>query len=406
MIGKQPLCGTISRIATSLTLVALISLLVGCESNLQTRYGRRTGSGASSVNGTTVLGDMFAKAGHDVRSWAVLSPSLYEADVIVWAPNDFALPPDSARAWLEDWLLYTDEEKILIYIGRDYDAAPHYWTYAKQNAPASQQKEIGRRLRMAKRRVTQNQADLPAATEWSDWFSIDGSAQHEKISKLSGPWSEGIDASKTDIEHHARLVPNEHADVLLATADGEPLVSETIFGWDEEEETGENEYTHFDYGNDSRLIVIENGSFLLNMPLVNHEHRKLAGKLVAHVGSPRKRVVFLQTYQGGPPVRDTDPNAQTPTGLTLFAVWPLNGVLVHLALLGFVYAMARWPVFGVPRLLARDSLTDFGAHVSALGSLLSETGDANFARNALKKYRQTVLKEDIVSSSTHSKIEP
>ena len=61
---------------------------------------------------------------------------------------------------------------------------------------------------------------------------------------------------------------------------------------------------------ESQLIVVANGSFLLNLPLVNHEHRKLAGKLIDAVGSPRKTVVFLESYAGGPPIRDKDPAAE------------------------------------------------------------------------------------------------
>jgi hypothetical protein len=141
------------------------------------------------------------------------------------------------------------------------------------------------------------------------------------------------------------------------------------------------------------LILVENGSFLLNMPLVNHEHRKLAGKLIDHIGPPSKRVVFLQSNAGGPPIRDNDATNGPSSSLALFGVWPISGVLVHLAALGIAFSLARWPIFGLPRSHERDSLTDFSAHVSAIGELLRETGDASYARGLLRNYRQALLGE-------------
>ncbi len=47
----------------------------------------------------------------------------------------------------------------------------------------------------------------------------------------------------------------------------------------------------------SQLLVVANGSFLLNAMLVNHEHRKLAGKLVDAIGPGGRDVVFLESGQ-------------------------------------------------------------------------------------------------------------
>ena len=68
---------------------------------------------------------------------------------------------------------------------------------------------------------------------------------------------------------------------------------------------------------ESQLIVVANGSFLLNLPLVNHEHRKLAGKLIDAVGPPGQTVVFLESFAGGPPISD-DPSGGMPTGAEIF----------------------------------------------------------------------------------------
>src|SRR5262245_37784027 len=95
--------------------------------SLSASYGRRRGRGADSVNGTAVLADMFELKGLKVRTVDRLSPKLRkEVDVIVWFPNDFEPPTKKQREFLEQWLA-AGSQRTLIYVGRDYDASPHYW---------------------------------------------------------------------------------------------------------------------------------------------------------------------------------------------------------------------------------------------------------------------------------------
>ena len=93
-------------LAVSLFILPLLAS-AGCDQDLDTTYGQRQGPGASlSVNGTAVLGEMFAQAGHKVSSWEVLSPRLKRrADCIVWFPDDFRPPSKKVRSWLVKWLL-------------------------------------------------------------------------------------------------------------------------------------------------------------------------------------------------------------------------------------------------------------------------------------------------------------
>ena len=125
---------------------AMLLLIAGCYSNLDSHYGVRSGViGGSSVNGTAVLGKMFAQEGHSVSSWSRLSPRLQRADTIVWVPNEFDPPSEEVCEWLDDWL-YEEEGRTLVYVERDFDAAPNYWTKITPLAPASQKKEVGARL--------------------------------------------------------------------------------------------------------------------------------------------------------------------------------------------------------------------------------------------------------------------
>jgi len=108
--------------AWSLVIAALAAAGCGSE-EIDTVYGKRRGAqGGDSVNGTSVLADMFKSYGYKVTTRRYLSPKMDEYDVIVWFPDDFQPPTDEQEEFLEDWL-YNGQQRTLIYIGRDYDAA-------------------------------------------------------------------------------------------------------------------------------------------------------------------------------------------------------------------------------------------------------------------------------------------
>jgi hypothetical protein len=164
-------------------------------------------------------------------------------------------------------------------------------------------------------------------------------------------------------------------EVLLA-GDGVPLVFRVS-----------NEVSA-DYQWRGQRIVINNGSFLLNYPLVNHEHRKLAAKLIEACGKTDQKVAFIESGAGGPKIVDKETTGGMPTALELLKVWPLNAILLHVAVLGLVLCLSRSPIFGRPRELPADSTSDFGKHVAALGKLLAQTKDRNYAHARLMQYRQ------------------
>ena len=196
--------------------------------------------------------------------------------------------------------------------------------------------------------------------EECDWFVLK-SGSPRSPDELSGPWSEGIDAKQAELEITTRLVPPRRTERLLVSGD-DILVARNKTLWPR-----------------SRLITIVNGSFLLNLPLVNHEHRKLAGKLIEAV-EPAGRVVFLSSGAGGPPI---DPDPQDNSLWSVFGAWPLSAVLLHLAATGIIFCFARWPIFGRPRAEPREARSDFGKHVAALGELLRHTKDRPYAVSQL-----------------------
>lgn len=343
----------------------------GCARNIDSTYGRRAGEpGGKSVNGTAVLARMFEQAGHPVSSTTWLTPSVSEkAEVIVWFPDDFAPPSQDVRDWFATWF-EEEPDRILVYVGRDFDAAPNYWAAIQPGAPAEQRREIKRLLGGAQNDYQTRRREMPP-NDTGDWFTTLGRRRHRHVRTLSGDagWLKGVDQKKIEIELNGRLVPPPTAQIVLASQ-RDMLVSRQHLG-------------------EGQLIVVANGSFLLNLPLVNHEHRKLAGKLVSEVGDDR-RVVFLQSGPGGPEIFDKDPMAGMRNGLEIFGVAPFDSILVHLAAAGLIFCFARLPIFGPPRSLQTPAQADFGRHVWALGKLLERARDRAYALSRVQHYQQAV----------------
>jgi Domain of unknown function (DUF4350) len=370
-------------VALALVLILVGALLAGRrDEQLPTAYGRRRGADSvRSVNGTSVLAEYFKRAGHRVTSFGRFSPRLNEYDIIVWVPNDFEPPTKEQREFLEDWLA-DGSNRTVIYVGRDYDAAVAYWDRIAPQLPTPQTDEALRRKAEARASFESKRSQMPTQ-KYARWFTVRRDQKPQQVTQLNGPWAEGIDAAKADIHLEGRLAspsrrdmgggdspPPDKVETLLASG-RDPLVTRLS-----DKQWG-----------DGQVIVVTNGSFVLNYPLVNRENRKLAGKLVAECGAAG-RAVFIESGPGGPKVLDKEPASGDPTALELLKVWPLNAILLHLVILGIVFCLARSPIFGRPRELPPDSPADFGKHVAALGQLLARTQDRHYAQARLAHYRQ------------------
>jgi hypothetical protein len=384
----------IAGIACAVVLILVGVFLAGRRDEpVPTVYGRRRGGeGGRSVNGTAVLADMFRARGHTVTTMSRFSPRLDKYDVIVWVPDDFAPPYEKHRQRLEQWLM-DKKERTVVYVGRDYNAAIDYWERMAPTAPLELASESLHRQAEARAAWEAARSEVPSE-EYARWFTVRRDNKRRKVTELSGPWAKGIDVSKTDIHIEGLLeIPTEddHKNIKdapelptkfepLLQAGNDPIVFRVM-----------NETAEDDPDNDwngGQIIVISNGSFVLNYPLVNHEHRKLAEKLIAECGKGNKKVVFIESVAKGPPILDKEPTGSMPSPLELLKVWPLNAILLHVAVLGIIICLSRSLIFGRPRDLPGDSPSDFGKHVAALGKLLARTKDRNYAQARLAQYRQ------------------
>lgn len=375
------------------SLLASTTLLGGCSDYIKDDYGESRGhSGKQSVNGTAALVDMFEQAGCKVRRWSRMSPRLQSADVIVWIPDSFSAPSAAHRRFVDEWL-QDDAGRTLIYVGRDFDAAVAYWDIINERAkqisdPKSRQFDSKRRIATTKHTDAR---DKDHGDVYGGWFVVDTSGQREHIKKISGPWATLVTPENTNLEI-GHFLETPTVDQLPAGAD-EKLIPNTkvLLSVNEKSLIQRVWYDHWD---NSQIIVVSNGSFLLNLPLVNHEHRKLAAKLiddVVHRDPPRVQedVVFLVSSGSGPKVHDTEPTRFSGTGLKAFLSWPLGAILLHLFGWGLIFCVWKFPIFGKPETPQVEPTADFGQHVTALGHQLQRTGNLQYAQEQLAHYHRT-----------------
>ncbi len=189
----SPLLSPLSPLLSPLLLLLLLT--AGCGPPIDTLYGQRQGLGAAkSVNGTAVLGEMFEKAGHRVFSWGALSPRLQEkADCIVWFPDDFWRPSDEVCEWLDNWLK-AKPGRTLIYVGRDFDAAPWYWKHVLPDAPEDQ-RELVQEERSFAESLFSNRREKLSKSAKCRWFTIERTLPLRHVKKLEGDaaWLDGVE---------------------------------------------------------------------------------------------------------------------------------------------------------------------------------------------------------------------
>ena len=133
----------------------------------------------------------------------------------------------------------------------------------------------------------------------------------------------------------------------------------------------------------SRVLAIANGSFLLNLPLVNHARRPLTERVVEWIGDDPRRVAFVDGFSvlSGP--------SPPPSTLRFATAHPQLSLGGHSA----------WPVWpaGLPGPAPRlgrprsDPASDSdrpAAHAEALGRLLEKSKSPEAARDLLESYRR------------------
>ncbi len=372
---------------TSQFSIAVILLLTvaGCGRNdyLPTEYGKVIGEqGGTSVNGTSILYGMFREKGFQTKRFRKISPRLKRFGTIIWFPDDYRCPSqevvDELQAWLDDGY-----SRTLIYVGRDFDAQIGYFEQLLEVAGPAEREELNRSLAEAKlsqdsriRSYVGNEE-----TQNCDWFQIKRVPTRE-FKSVSGPLAADTDQESARLEFSTILESSDDkvADRNLAIS---PLLS-----------VGEVDFVYsIAMRNEdsfrSQLIVVNNGSFLLNFGLVNRQNRVLAGALIDQCQSAD--VAFLESGPNG--VETSNQDAVNHNSWAWIAKPPLRYIVPHFLLWGVLFCFVFFPIFGRPRKLNSEDNVSFRNHISAMGKLLQKSKQPKQALAKVREYQAIHAKD-------------
>lgn len=365
--------GTRVRVPALVALAAVASLS-GCGgTEIDTTYGLTRGK---SVNGTGAFAELLRLRGHEVRTARRLNDELGEwADTLVrFAPYSGPIEREEA-GWYLDWQL-SQPGRRLIFVCRDGGAEAEYWAAAlaslPPDAPPEQRDRIEAKLDQASGWGSQL---APPGTEPADpdaWFGQDASGgMTPACSTLEGPWAEGVDPASAEIPVSRALDSVSEVEVPLLLGDGRVLVMDWVW----EMEAGGEE--------PSAVLVVANGSFLLNAAMVPPARRPLASRAADWAGDEPRNVAFVE---GSFLLGDETP---MPTPWDVIRQIPELGMVAgHFMALALVAALSRAVILGRPR-PAPDSGADRPrAHAEALGDLMARVGGDRAARAILSSYRR------------------
>jgi hypothetical protein len=356
-----------SRYIATWSVAGLLVLAPGCARGPETVYGSSRGT---SLNGTGAFAALVEGRGHEVRTARRLTDELAGwADAIVRFATTPG-PPDRAEGdWYEAWL-ESRPGRALIYVVRDYDARPDYWKLVLERlgGPADEAKraEAEGKLDEAKGWADELPPRAKDAAAAGRWFAVGPPIIPPGACKrLGGPWAGAVDAAAAEIPIHEPLRADPDRDLVLLSGEEKVLA----MAW----ETGE----------ESEVLVVAGGSFLLNLPLAIPARRPLAEKVLDWLGDVPRRVAFVDgsSVMGGP--------RPPPSLLDLLArISSFRWAAIHLGLFGLVAALARAPRLGCPLPDPRPETDRPVAHAEALGSLLERAGGRAAAITILEEYRQ------------------
>ncbi len=352
--------------AALLFCTCLIVILPGCGfTGPQTEYGLSRGA---SLNGTAALADLLRSRGHSVRAAGRLNDTLakWAQGIVRFAPRPGPPEADEAR-WLAGWL-DQDPDRWLIYVVRDFDATAEYWTAIRDGISESTDPE--RRAEAEANRVVAEDwvhklPGKPAKTGTAhEWFAVESGASPPKVCKaLEGPWAEGIHAPRAAVWLHEAIVADGTG--VLLWGDGKALVVDKSLI------------------SRRKILIVANGSFLLNEALVNAGRRSLALRMAEWSNGQMQNIAFVD----GSFVLSEDDVGMPSLWQLMERLPQFRWVAGQLALAALFAALARAPRLGRPRPDPPSGADRPAAHAEALGALLEASHARAESLDLLERYR-------------------
>ncbi|MEC7597110.1 MAG: DUF4350 domain-containing protein, partial [Planctomycetota bacterium] len=345
------------------------------QDRLPVRYGQRGGQGRVSLNGTSAFARLLQEYDLDVQSASRLTPRIDRYDVLFWFPDsdreDYAEEQERLEAWLR-----SGTDRRLIIVGRHYDATIDYLTQIGQSQDSEQGLDYRRRLAEA---VSVSHLESLKQQEtyfdgWVEWTP----GSRRRSSQLGGPWATGLENANLTTSRYPNIPsaedqkshPTRSYEVKLE-ADGEPFavaIQDSLW-------------------NGGEVIVVSNGSFILNYGLTDERNRQVVANMLDDLDFEDYfwGALFLESDEAGLPVMQREESGQK-TMWDWMTEWPFSFFIPHFLVLGILIYFVFYPIFGRPKNLALPSSTDFGQHVEALGELMEKTRDRAYAIQHINHY--------------------
>ncbi|MCY2975552.1 MAG: DUF4129 domain-containing protein [Planctomycetota bacterium] len=386
----------------SLVLILCFLLVIGFGSGCDTNrpdsdilYGEASALGAKrSVAGLTAFRALCEKKGLTSVQLDGLSLRSRQLDAIVFIPKSIRTPTTAEITWFESWLS-ENPNRVLVFVGRDFSPSVRYWQAAMKTDEAidrvvfAQEKGLAETAHDAMRYENRIAQDC----KWFRYVPNDSELLEKQLQKpetFQGAWVAESDQVDLDVPLRGHLEPKDlytsaarkrrresnerRVDRLIETADSRPIAFSI----------------HSSDWSGGAVYVLANGAMILNEGLSNPSHRAIAKKLIS-VLPTNGRIGFLSPR--GETVIRSDTDKQDASGFELLRVWPLSLIAMQGLLVGFVVLLALFPIFGRPRKIATESTADFGLHIHALGQLLHQTNDKNYALQKIASYFRDVKRE-------------
>lgn len=343
-------------------------LLAGCSGGgVDATYGKVRGE---SLNGVGAFAELCRQRGRAVRISVRLNDRVGNwADTIIrFSP--YPGPPEKSEAdWYQSWASRKSNRRVL-YVPRDFDAEPDFWTTLINSPPKP----------LDARYIADASARRNDARKWSDelppparnpalpseWYrNENGKAAPVICAKLEGPWAAGVDAKKAAITRHQSPRVENEEEVLLR-GDGAPMAMSWM------------------WNDGGQVLVIANGSFLLNEPLVYPERRKLAAHVLDWIAEGGPNIAFIE----GRAAAENKDCWLDGTLWEIFCIEPVNHVLMQWLLFSLLLVLSLAPILGRPRAWTSENGDRPVAHAEALGDLLGRVKDEHSAHSLLETYRK------------------
>lgn len=403
---------------TMLLLLIVVTgflMFAGCQSkgeDVDTRYAPYFDR---SLNGTMVFRDMCEKSGCRLGTGGALAEQS-DYQVLVWFSLEPNTPPQKTLDTLDEWL-EEKPDRTVVYVGRAFEATWDYWETMhsrideeenKRKINSKRSEAESERNKFLAKKKNPLLPDKPKEIKdpkkkGNSLFVMTPLEKEYKMRSLVGSenWLRDIDLGKVRFSLFEQMTPAK----TIADDDNQETPDETTPESDENAKENEekelppqfevlleSEDGHWIVASTprkkGRMILVNNGGFLLNYQLINHEHRKLANRLIHEFGEGRKKVFILYsdhdiyTYDLG----DRTHQSSFDTVLKFLQAWPVSILFWQCILLGILFCFYKWPIMGRPRKLPQTRHVDFMEHISAYADLLSATGEEIYVRKQVKQF--------------------